>query len=538
MAGHPGHGRGRVGTHAPARGPAVETSASALRAAVSERVGESRFGLWFGDGVQLGLSGDGNALEVRVPDAFFRDWIKRHYTTSLLEAAEVVAGRPLELSIQVRDEGEPPLGDVVEPAPARSEPEAEPRRRQTVKIPGNPKAPLSFPTPAPGGPEPGPSFPPPRSDQPHPRNRMHAAPGTGPSSSPAPAASGSSPGRPARRLEGFMTGPGNRLAHAAAREMAQSAGAAFNPLVIHGGVGLGKTHLLEAIGHALRRAHPGLNLVQLTAEAFTNSFLEAMRTGTLSSFRSRFRGAGGLIVDDVHFLAAKRATQDEFLHTFNAIIDKGAPIVLATDQHPRLISKLTDELVTRFLGGMVVKIEAPDLATRKAILQSRAAARGVDVPEAVIAYIAEHLRASVRELEGALHTVIAQAVLTGKRLDLNLVKAALRDTIRHTAQAVALRDVERAVCDLFQVTADALKSDGRARALAYPRMMAMYLARKHTGAAYSEIGRYFGGRNHSTVISAEKKVQSWLLAEERSSLLPGFETVADLLADLERTLGA
>ncbi len=263
-----------------------------------------------------------------------------------------------------------------------------------------------------------------------------------------------------------------------------------------------------------------------------------MRTGGLSSFRSRFRGAGGLIVDDVHFLAAKRATQDEFLHTFNALVDKGAPIILAADQHPRLIPRLTDELVTRFLGGMVVKIEAPDLATRRAILQSRASLRGVDVPEAVIAYIAEHLRSSVRELEGALHTVIAQAVLTGKRLDLNLARAALRDTIRHTAQAVALRDVERVVCELFQVTSESLKSESRARALAYPRMMAMYLARKHTGAAYSEIGRYFGGRNHSTVISAEKKVQGWLHVEERTALLPGFETIADLLADLERTLGA
>src|SRR5262249_34938527 len=163
---------------------------------------------------------------------------------------------------------------------------------------------------------------------------------------------------------------------------------------------------------------------------------------------ARFRGAGGLIVDDVHFLAAKRATQDEFLHTFNALVDKGAPIVLAADQHPRLINRLTEELVTRFLGGMVVKIEAPDVDTRRAVLRARAAARGVDVPDVIIAFIAEHLRASIRELEGALHTVIAQAVLTGQRLDLNLVRAALRDTIRHTAQAVGLRDVERAVCQL------------------------------------------------------------------------------------------
>jgi chromosomal replication initiator protein len=499
MAGHPGRarGRGRVEEASAATTTLPRIDESALRAAVSERLGEAKFGLWFGEGVELRLSGDGESLQVRVPDEFFRDRIRRYHSGSLLEAAEAVAGRPLRLSIEVAEAS--PAGPPPPPA---------------ARIADRPHSTR-------GGV---------REEDPPPSPASPGAPRTEPQAS--------APRRPARRLEDFISGPGSRLAHAAAREMAQTAGAAFNPLVVHGGVGLGKTHLLEGIGHALRRAHPGLNVVQLTAESFTNSFLEAMRTGGLSGFRNRFRGAGALIVDDIHFLAAKRATQDEFLHTFNALVDKGAPIVLSTDQHPRLINKLTDELITRFLGGMVVKLEAPDQATRRAILQSRAAGRGVDVPEAVVAYIAEHLRASVRELEGALHTVIAQAVLTGKRLDLNLARAALRDTIRHTAQAVALRDVERAVCELFQVTADALKSDGRARALAYPRMMAMYLARKHTGAAYSEIGRYFGGRNHSTVISAEKKVIAWLRDEERSSLLPGFETVADLLADLERSLGS
>jgi chromosomal replication initiator protein len=540
MAGHPGYVRERTGATATSRGPAIVEAA--LRAAVSERLGEARFGLWFGDGVRLGVSanGDGDALEVQVPDPFFREWIRSHYTDSLLEAAEAVVGRPLRLSIQVRDEAEPPLGDVVEPGPDPADPHSEPPRRGviTIPIPGNPKAPLSFPGPSPGGP--GPSSPPgppplPRTDRAQPPKRMQA---TSPvSNSPSPN-SGGSPGRLWRRLDHFVTGPGNRLAHAAAGEMAQSAGSAFNPLVIHSPVGLGKTHLLEGIAHALKQTHPGRQIVLVTAEAFTNGFLEAMRTGGLSSFRGRYRGLGGLLVDDVHFLAAKRATQDEFLHTFNALVDKSAPIVLASDQHPRLISRLTDELVTRFLGGMVVRIEPPDLATRRAILRARASARGVNVPETVIAYIAENLRASIRELEGALHTVIAQAVLTGKRLDLNLAKIALRDTIRHTAQAVALRDVERAVCQLFQISAEALKSDSRTRALAYPRMMAMYLARKHTGAAYAEIGRYFGGRNHSTVISGEKKVHGWLRDEESSGLLPGFETVADLLADLERTLGA
>jgi chromosomal replication initiator protein len=528
MAGHPGRvqGRGQSRSRGQAGVGASGSTAllaavdvptiedSALRAAVSERLGASRFDLWFGDGIELGLSGDGEALEVRVPDEFFRDWIRRHYTSSLLEAAEAVAGRPLRLSIEVNARG----------AALRSAAGIEARAPSARRVDQEED----------------------RLDLPAPRNEAVVEPSPKPSersavSAPRSAAERSAPRdaprRPLRRLEEFIAGAGSRLALAAAREMAQTAGVAFNPLVVHGGVGLGKTHLLEGIGHALRQAHPSLIVMQLTAEAFTNQFLEAMRCGSLSSFRNRFRGAGALLVDDVHFLAAKRATQDEFLHTFNALFDKGAPIVLSADQHPRLMTRLTDELVTRFLGGMVVKLEAPDQATRRTILQSRAATRGVDIPEAVVAYIAEHLRASVRELEGALHTVVAQALLTGKRLDLNLARTALRDTIRHTAQAVALRDVERAVCALFQITADALKSDSRARALAYPRMMAMYLARKHTGAAYSEIGRYFGGRNHSTVISAEKKVHGWLCDEERSSLLPGFETVGDLLADLERSLG-
>jgi chromosomal replication initiator protein len=461
---------------------------STLRAAVAERLGSARFGLWFGEGVQLGV--DGDALEVGVPNAFFREWMQGHFAGSLVEAGEAVAGRPLRLTFRVADEAEPRVGNLIEPAPPAE------RRGPAVKVPSSP---------APQAP-------------PHERPRAQV--------------------RPARRLDDFVVGPCNRLAHAAAVEMAGSAGAVFNPLVVHAGVGLGKTHLLEGVGHALRAGHPGLRVIQTTAEAFTNGFLEAMRTGTLPSFRARYRGAGALVVDDVQFLAAKRATQVEFLHTFNALAAEGAAVVLSADQHPRLIARLPEELTTRFLGGMVVKLDPPDAETRRAILRAKATARGVDLPEAVVGYIAEHLRASVRELEGALHSLVAHAVLTGKRLDLALARSALRDTIRHTAQAVALRDVERAVCQLFQVEAEALRSDGRARALAYPRMVAMYLARKHTGAAYSEIGRYFGGRNHSTVIAAEKKVLGWLRDEQRGALLAGFETVSDVVVALERALGA
>jgi chromosomal replication initiator protein len=511
---------------------------SSLRSAVATRLGETKFGLWFGDGVELGFGGDGGSLEVQVPNAFFREWIEGHYARSLIEAGEAVTGRTLPLVFRIQDEIEPPPGDIIAPkdTEAGAGAVARPSTAITVPMPGHPQAPIF-----PAAPVPTPA--PPDGDRPSPRSRGRAGTGTGAggvTGGPGPVGgAGMIPSsRPARKLDDFVAGPNSRMAHAAAREMGLSAGRAFSPLVVHGGVGLGKTHLLEGIGLLLRQTHPGLNVLQITAEAFTNSFLEAMRTASLHSFRARYRSVGALIMDDVHFLAAKRATQDEFLHTFNALVERGVPIVLSTDQHPRLMSRLSDELVTRFLGGMVVKVEPPDLATRRAILKAKADARGIDVPAAVLDYIAEHLRSSVRELEGALHSVIAHALLAGKRLDLNLAKSALRDTIRHTAQAVALRDVERTVCDLFQIEADVLKSEGRARAQAYPRMMAMYLARKHTGAAYSEIGRYFGGRNHSTVISAEKKVKGWLRDEAQSSLLPGFESLADVVADLERTLGA
>ncbi len=471
-----------------------------LRAAMAERLGESRFGLWFGEGVRLGVAED--ALEVGVPNAFFRDWIQGHFSKNLIDVAREVTGRSLRLAFRVHDEAETPLGNVVDLPPT------DPHQR--------PSKPAAVPSEAP------PISLPPAGDRP--RSQVAAA-------------GVSAPARPARRLEDFVIGPCNRLAHAAALEVVQSSAAGFNPLVIQGGVGMGKTHLLEGIGAAIRARHPGLKVIQITAEAFTNGFLDAMRTGTLNSFRSRYRGAGVLLVDDVGFLAAKKATQDEFLHTFNALIADGAPIILTTDQHPRQTAKLSDELATRFLGGMVVKLDAPDPTTRRAILQAKAAARGVILPESVLNYVADHLRSGVRELEGALHSLVAHATLTGKKLDMTLAKTALRDTIRHTARAVALKDVERAVCQLFTIEPDALKAENRARAIAYPRMLAMYLARKHTGVPYSEIGRFFGNRNHSTVIAAETKVAGWLRDEARSALLAGFETIGEILQALERSLG-
>jgi chromosomal replication initiator protein len=470
-----------------------------LQSALIARLGESRFQLWFGDAVTCAIEGD--LLVVRAPNIFLRDRIQNQFAGILLEVAEEIAGHTLQLKILV-DPGQ--ADDASGALSALTTAAAEIAHRSSE----NAAAPIAS-----------------------------RAVGSGVNG----AFSGRSglgfAGRAPRRLDDFVTGPGNRLAHAAAVEMVQTLGSTFNPLVIHGNLGMGKTHLLEGIQTAIRQRDPSLNLIAITAEAFTNGFLEAMRGNGLPGFRQRYRRAAMLLVDDVHFLAAKRATQDEFLHTFNALMQLGVPMVLTLDAHPRRISRLTEELATRFLGGMLVRIDPPDAATRRAILRAKSQARRVDVPEPVIAYLAEHVRSSVRELEGALHTVVAHALLTGRKIDLALARSALRDTIRHNAQNLALKDIERVVCDTFQLDPQSLRSDVRARHISHPRMLAMYLARKHTTAAYSEIGKFFGGRNHSTVIAAEHRVQNWLEQPSRSVPVEGYDSLVDLVSNMERALG-
>ena len=408
---------------------AGEALESALRTAIAERLGESRFRLWFGDGVHLRLSGDGESLKVQVPNAFFRQWIQGHFSDSLVAAVKSITGRQVRLSfITQYDVDSPPGGSLnqehsCEPSQVpvtdsftalnldASKPSASAPRSTSEREGNIPSPKLGY-------------------------RRLVT--------------------RPPRRLSDLVVGSGNQLAHAAAREMIRTAGSVFNPLFIHGGVGLGKTSLLEATAHDLQTACPGLNILWITAEAFTNSFLDSMRAGTLSNFRARYRGAGALAVDDVHFLAGTRATQGEFLHTFNTLFKRDIPIILTADQHPRQISRLTEELITRFLGGMVVKLEPPDRGMRRAILQAASQGQGVILSGPVLDYMVDNLRISIRELEGTLKTVIAHATLTGHLLDLAMVKSILRDTIQHTRSVIGLREVEQAICRLFQIELDAL----------------------------------------------------------------------------------
>ena len=475
----------------------------ALHAAVAARLGPARYGLWFGEGVRLGIEGD--AIEIGVPNTFFQEWIQGHFASSLTEAGAEVTGRPVRLLFKIEPDAET-VGEATRDETVSQRRVEAQSRESAVHHPAIASR-LSI-------------------------GNLHP-----PRPAPIPSAVPVKPNRPLKKLDEFTLGDCNRLAYTAVVEIVKPGGGGFNPLFIHGGVGLGKTHLLEGATAALRSGRPGMNVALMTAEGFTNAFLEAMRTGALPNFRSRTRGLDALVIDDVHFLASKRATQEEFLHTFDALVSRGSPVIVSADHHPRQLHKLSNELITRFLAGMVVRLDLPCRSTRGAILRAKASARGIEPADAVVDFVAEQLKGSARELEGALHTLIAHANMTGRRIDLDLARSALRETIRHTSRSIGLRDVERAVCELFKIEPEALRSDSRARTHAYPRMLAMYTARRKLGVPYGEIGRYFGDRNHSTVMAAEKKVQAWLKDEGRGSLLAGFESAADVLAAIDRAIG-
>lgn len=343
-------------------------------------------------------------------------------------------------------------------------------------------------------------------------------------------------GRRFADLRDFVKGPGNELALAAAQQVCESADANFNPLFFHGPVGTGKTHLLEGIYRKLRRENPEMQVVYLTSEAFANYFTDALRNHTLPSFRQRFRSVDVLLVDDVDFFEGKRGIQEEFLHTFKQLSSHGGLIVLTGNKHPRLSTKFSDELKTRFLSGMVCRLEAPGTETRKDIVRHKALQLSGRFSDEALAYVAERFRNNVRELEGALNCLETFARMTGKPVGLTAAKRVLADLERDCVRVIRMADVEEAVCNLFGVEAADLKSPKRGRAVSQPRMLAMYLTRKHTRAAYSEIGGYFGGRNHSTVIFAEKKVDD--LVNKSGTIEVASQTwrIQDVLDSLEQQL--
>jgi chromosomal replication initiator protein len=340
-----------------------------------------------------------------------------------------------------------------------------------------------------------------------------------------------------RKLEEFVVGACNRVAHAAARSLVEQPHEVGSPLVLHGPVGTGKTHLLEGIYVGLRRSCPEWRVRFVTAEDFTNRFVQAMRFGKLGSFRRHFRECDALLLDDLQFLAAKKATRGEFLHTVDALHADGKPLVLSCDCHPRLADDFPPELTDRLLGGSIWGLAPPDDETRLNLLRARSARAGeAPIADEVLRYVAGQLRGNVRELEGACHSLRHFSRVSGRPIDISLAREALGEVLRHSVRLVHLADVDAAVCRALRLPGGALQSRQRAWAVSHPRMVAMYLARKHTTAAYSEIGSFFGGRNHSSAVAAERKVRGWL--EENGELALGERSirVRDVLEMVEREL--
>lgn len=312
---------------------------------------------------------------------------------------------------------------------------------------------------------------------------------------------------PKYRFETFVVGSSNQFAHAAARAVAESPSRSYNPLFLYGPVGLGKTHLLHAIGHQIAAKHPRLALHYLTAEQFVNQLINSLRFKSMHAFRERFRSIDVLLVDDVQFLANKERTQEEFFHTFNALFEGKQQIILTCDRYPKEVDRLEPRLKSRLGWGLSVAIEPPDFETRAAILLAKAQGKGVDLPEAVAALIAKRLRSHVRDLEGALNTLIARANFVGKPITQEFAQETLRDLLTVHAQAISIPNIQKVVADYYQMRVADLLSKRRSRSIARPRQVAMTLAKELTEHSLPEIGDAFGGRDHTTVLHACRTVR-------------------------------
>ena len=344
------------------------------------------------------------------------------------------------------------------------------------------------------------------------------------------------PGRRFSDLNDFVRGSCNELALLAAEQVCLAPGERFNPLYLHGGVGTGKTHLLEGVFRRLRSEWRELQVVYLTSETFTNYFTQALRERTQPGFRQRFRTVDVLLVDDVHFLDAKRATQEEFLHTCKQLESHGRQVVVSAESHPRLLQKTGAELRTWFLSGLVCRLEAPDAETRRDIVHRKAGRMPGKFTNEALDYVARRFTDSVHELEGALNCVDTCYSMIQRRVTLADARQVLAELKRESVRVIRMCDIERTVCEFFGVAAEDLKSASRSRTVSQPRMLAMYLARTHTQAPYTEIGRYFGGRNHSTVIAAERKVRDWLQSGRTLVVASRSVGMGELIGSIEERL--
>jgi chromosomal replication initiator protein len=398
---------------------------------------------------------DGHQATIRVPSVYRKDWIERHYRRYLEDVVHSIVGQNLQIRLVVEEQASE-AGGIQPPSPrefvtGRSGPLA-------VGLPLNPKY----------------------------------------------------------KFDNFVVGEGNKMTHAYARAVAENPpGEVYNPLYIHAGVGMGKTHVMQAIGHAILASGKGLRVAYLDAESFVNEFIEAIQKKTRNEFQEKYRNnVDVLLVDDIHFLAGKDATQEEFFHTFNSLYNSRKQIVISSDLPPKDLSLITDRLRSRFAGGLITEIQSTDLETREAILHQKCEQESIKLPVEVIRLIAQRVQSSIRELEGALVKLAAHSRYTGQPITLEQAQETLKDLVQEDPRGISIERIQKHVAEHFRVKTSDILGAKRTRSIAVPRRVAMYLSREMTNHSFPEIGAFFGNKDHSTVIHACKKVEAEMTESE------------------------
>ena len=465
---------------------------------VARQMEPQQFRTWFAD-TSL-QTWHGNDLVIGVPNGFYKEWFHNKFREMIRQAAEQVGKAPVRLRFEVVPRSSPPSSSTAS------------TQNGTGAGPASPEAPPPI---APTTPQPV-----------SPATQTPSGHGTSPGSVSAAVWAGPSvPPNPVYQFENFVTGPSNEMAYASARGVANEPGVTCNPLFIYGSVGLGKTHLLHAIANTFRHKFPTQRMCFLSCEEFTNAFIQALERNQVDQFRNQLRHLNLLVIDDIHFLANKERTQEEFFNTFNRLHQVRCQLVLSSDAAPSDIPSLKARLVSRFNWGLVTCLEQPETETRMAIVRRKAEYFGIKVPNPVVELVAANFRNNIRELEGALQSIRARAEIEDTPIDLTLAERALGPLIKHRTRSVDLDTIIERVASHYHLKPADLKSRRRTRTVSAPRQVAMFLARRLTDLPLQEIGARFGGRDHTTVLFSVQKT------EERVAQDPGLAGVVERFVD-------
>ncbi len=418
---------------------------------LKEQIGSTSYDTWLSS--LRAIDKDTGTLVLQAPDEFFKNWIIEHYAPAIERCLNAEAGREVDLEFEVN-------GQLMAVPPQKLLQSFEKQFDQTT-----------------------------------PKTTVHL--------------------NPRFLFENFVVGPSNRFAFAAAQAVAEAPAKMYNPFFIYGPVGLGKTHLMQSITHEVARKHPALKVCYLSSEQFTNELINAIRHRSADSFRQKYRTIDVLLIDDIHFIAGKESTQEEFFHTFNVLHDNRKQIIICSDRPPKEIAHLEERLVSRFNWGLIADVQPPDYETRVAILRKKLELESVKVPDDVLIFIASEIKTNIRELEGALLRVVAYSMLEEKPVNLSIAKSVLKDMVKETVKTISVDMVQKEVAGFFNISLNDLKNKSRHKNVVVPRQVAMYLSRKLTTHSLPEIGAAFGGKDHTTILHAVKKVEEILLKDEQ-----------------------